>query len=81
MNADTAKSGQIKAQLEKMSGVDDVSVIVLGNTALIGCDSNNNANANNRNNANNNRTGNTDDLRNKIVQQVKIWINQLQIVL
>ncbi|NMB95497.1 MAG: hypothetical protein GYA02_02640 [Clostridiaceae bacterium] len=71
MNADTAKSGQIKAQLEKMSGVDDVSVIVLGNTALIGCDINNNANANNRNNANNNRTGNTDDLRNKIVQQVK----------
>lgn len=63
MNADTVKSEKIKAQLEKMSGVDDVSVIVLGNTALVGCDINNNAN--------NNRTGNTDDLRNKIVQQVK----------
>jgi len=66
MNADTTKSKQIKAQLEKMSGVDDVSVIVLGNTALVGCDI-----------KNDNRTGNTDDLRNKIMQKVKNMDNSI----
>ncbi|HHV97712.1 MAG TPA: hypothetical protein GXX37_14830 [Clostridiaceae bacterium] len=66
MNADTEKSKQIKAQLEKMSGVDDVSVVVLGNTALVGCDIDND-----------NRTGNTDNLKNKIVQQVKNMDNSI----
>jgi len=64
MNADTKKAENIKAQVKSMNEVKDASVIVIGNTALVGCKLSGNA-------------GNTADIRNKVIQKVKSTDNTI----